>query len=36
MRHWEVLESGHVTQDLKPKGKAATTDEVARAVCEAI
>jgi len=31
-----VLESGCVTADLKPKGKPATTDEVARAVCNAI
>ena len=28
-----VLESGHVTADLKPKGAPATTEEVARAVC---
>lgn len=31
-----VLESGRVTIDLKPKGTPATTEEVARAVCEAI
>ena len=31
-----VLESGRVTVDLKPKGTPATTEEVARAVCEAI
>jgi 3-isopropylmalate dehydrogenase len=31
-----VLESGRVTADLKPKGKPATTQEVANAVCEAI
>jgi 3-isopropylmalate dehydrogenase len=31
-----VLESGHVTADLKPKGKPATTEEVARAVCAAL
>jgi 3-isopropylmalate dehydrogenase len=31
-----VLESGHVTADLKPKGKPATTHEVAEAVCKAI
>src|SRR5580693_4422530 len=30
-----VLESGCVTADLKPKGKPATTEEVARAVCDA-
>jgi 3-isopropylmalate dehydrogenase len=31
-----VLDSGRVTADLKPKGTPATTEEVARAVCEAI
>ena len=31
-----VLESGRVTADLKPKGKPATTTEVAEAVCSAI
>jgi 3-isopropylmalate dehydrogenase len=31
-----VLESGRVTADLKPKGKPATTEEVARAVCDAL
>jgi 3-isopropylmalate dehydrogenase len=31
-----VLDSGRVTADLKPKGKPATTEEVARAVCEAL
>jgi 3-isopropylmalate dehydrogenase len=31
-----VLESGCVTADLKPKGKPATTDEVALAVCNAL
>jgi 3-isopropylmalate dehydrogenase len=31
-----VLESGCVTTDLKPKGKPATTEEVARAVCDAL
>ncbi|HWZ33614.1 MAG TPA: 3-isopropylmalate dehydrogenase [Bryobacteraceae bacterium] len=31
-----VLDSGRVTADLKPKGKPATTDEVARAVVEQI
>jgi 3-isopropylmalate dehydrogenase len=31
-----VLESGRVTADLKPKGTPATTEEVGRAVCEAI
>jgi 3-isopropylmalate dehydrogenase len=31
-----VLESGCVTADLKPKGKPATTEEVARAVCDAL
>ena len=30
-----VLGSGHVTADLRPKGKPATTVEVGRAVCEA-
>lgn len=32
----QVLESGCVTADLKPKGKPATTQEVAKAVCQAI
>jgi 3-isopropylmalate dehydrogenase len=31
-----VLESGCVTVDLRPKGKPATTEEVARAVCDAL
>ncbi len=31
-----VLNSGHVTADLKPTGKPATTSEVGAAVCEAI
>ncbi len=31
-----VLKSGHVTADLKPAGKPATTDQVGAAVCEAI
>jgi len=31
-----VLESGNVTADLKPKGAPATTDEVGRAVSEAL
>ncbi len=31
-----VLDSGRVTADLKPKGPAASTDEVAKAVCEAL
>jgi 3-isopropylmalate dehydrogenase len=31
-----VLESGCVTADLKPKGKPATTEEVTRAVCDAL
>jgi 3-isopropylmalate dehydrogenase len=31
-----VLESGRVTADLRPKGTPATTDQVGRAVCEAI
>jgi 3-isopropylmalate dehydrogenase len=31
-----VIESGCVTADLKPKGKPATTEEVARAVCDAL
>jgi 3-isopropylmalate dehydrogenase len=31
-----VLESGCVTADLKPKGTPATTEQVGRAVCEAI
>jgi 3-isopropylmalate dehydrogenase len=32
----KVLESGHVTADLRPKGKPATTTEVGKAVSEAI
>jgi len=32
----KVLESGRVTADLRPKGKPATTEQVGRAVCEAI
>ncbi|MGH9558176.1 MAG: 3-isopropylmalate dehydrogenase [Bryobacteraceae bacterium] len=32
----KVLDSGRVTADLKPKGKPAATQEVAKAVCEAI
>ena len=32
----KVLESGRVTVDLKPKGAPATTEEVSRAVCEAL
>jgi 3-isopropylmalate dehydrogenase len=32
----EVLESGRVTADLKPKGAPATTEQVGQAVCEAI
>ena len=31
-----VLESGRLTADLKPKGTPATTQEVARAVCESL
>jgi 3-isopropylmalate dehydrogenase len=31
-----VLDSGHVTADLKPKGAPATTDQVARAVVDAL
>jgi 3-isopropylmalate dehydrogenase len=31
-----VLDTGIATADLKPKGKPATTNEVAKAVCEAI
>ncbi len=31
-----VLNSGHVTADLRPAGKPATTTEVGKAVCEAI
>jgi 3-isopropylmalate dehydrogenase len=30
----KVLESGKVTADLKPAGKAATTEDVGKAVCE--
>ncbi len=32
----EVLNSGRVTADLRPKGTPATTEEVGKAVCEAI
>jgi 3-isopropylmalate dehydrogenase len=32
----KVLDSGQVTADLRPKGKPATTEEVGRAVCEAL
>lgn len=32
----QVLNSGRVTADLKPRGTPATTEEVGRAVCEAI
>jgi 3-isopropylmalate dehydrogenase len=32
----QVLKSGRVTADLQPAGKPATTEEVGRAVCEAI
>ncbi|HML15695.1 MAG TPA: 3-isopropylmalate dehydrogenase [Bryobacteraceae bacterium] len=32
----KVLDSGCVTADLKPKGSPATTEQVARAVCEGI
>ena len=32
----KVLESGRVTADLKPKGKPATTEDVAKAVCDEI
>jgi 3-isopropylmalate dehydrogenase len=32
----KVLESGCVTADLRPQGKPATTEQVGRAVCEAI
>ena len=45
-RHWNilmtneamgrVLDSGRVTADLKPKGAPATTEQVGRAVCEAL
>lgn len=31
-----VLNSGRVTGDLKPKGKPATTEDVGKAVCEAV
>ena len=31
-----VLDSGHVTADLKPAGKPATTSEVGDAVCQAL
>jgi hypothetical protein len=32
----DVLNSGNVTADLKPKGKPASTADVGKAVCEAI
>ncbi len=32
----KVLASGRVTADLKPKGTPATTDQVGKAVCEAL
>jgi len=32
----KVLESGRVTADLRPKGTPATTEQVGRAVCEAL
>ena len=32
----KVLESGRVTADLKPAGSPATTEDVGKAVCEAI
>lgn len=32
----QVLNSGHVTADLKPKGKPASTAEVGDAVCQAL
>jgi 3-isopropylmalate dehydrogenase len=32
----QVLNSGRVTADLKPKGTPATTEQVGQAVCEAI
>ena len=32
----KVLASGKVTADLKPKGTPATTDQVGKAVCEAL
>src|SRR6185437_5328103 len=32
----QVLESGAVTADLKPKGKPATTEQVGKSVCDAI
>ena len=32
----KVLDSGHVTADLKPKGTPATTDQVGKAVSEAL
>jgi 3-isopropylmalate dehydrogenase len=31
-----VLDSGRLTADLKPKGTPATTEQVARAICEAL
>src|ERR1041385_6061742 len=35
-RMGRVLDSGRVTADLKPKGAPATTEQVGRAVCEAL
>jgi 3-isopropylmalate dehydrogenase len=32
----QVLNSGRVTADLKPRGTPATTEQVGQAVCEAI
>jgi 3-isopropylmalate dehydrogenase len=32
----QVLESGHVTADLKPSGTPASTEQVGKAVCDAI
>jgi len=32
----KVLDSGHVTADLRPAGKPATTSEVGQAVCDAL
>lgn len=32
----KVLDSGHVTADLRPKGQPATTEDVGRAVCDAL
>jgi 3-isopropylmalate dehydrogenase len=31
-----ILDSGHVTADLKPKGAPATTSQVGDAICEAL